>query len=524
MGVSGGTASLFEVLDGKETKDGERSRWIGKDISHAVDEVGFYEKAQAMKDQPGWGVLSYTFESLGVQDLPCTSSDGSEDLGTKKLLILHNLHHRMKKLRMQDVKIGKYTADADWMGKSKTAAFRNNIVDDITNSGKEGYRLEGFDSMPSSLETLDPSLEMGKTSSPEKEKKKIRRLQFQRLSAEKFLNFLLDLADVEERSIEVTLSREEFAEAVLRNILKQMSDLCRYFEQVPVPQKWIGSSVALGFDVFQLPTRDESGLREMIKVIVNIFDWGRSELLQESEFNALSQKDQQDRREFWSHYKAGIYRLYYELARIYQNRYTSTALQHLRIVVSDYDAMSNDDAIGECVISMKETGGMIEVPLVTGKKLLTVKGEQSKISVKIEKRTSPPVAGKGSRFASGWLVTIGGINVIPNEDRMRGMLDSSVNHSDPFLIVEALEQADSSQRVSFRRSRCIMNNDRPTWNEVFEFPEARSDAELNFFRSCGIPKDPSSLSAAEISSFFPLKKEDVAEGFRRFLACADLKY
>ena len=83
-----------------------------------------------------------------------------------------------------------------------------------------------------------------------------------------------------QRSIEVTLSREEFAEAVLRNMLKQMSDLCRYFEQVPVPQKWIGSSVALGFDVFQLPTRDESGLREMIKVIVNIFDWGRSELLQ----------------------------------------------------------------------------------------------------------------------------------------------------------------------------------------------------------------------------------------------------
>ena len=191
--------------------------------------------------------------------------------------------------------------------------------------------------------------------------------------------------------------------------------------------------------------------------------------------------------------------------------------------MSDYDAMSNDDAIGECVISMKETGGMIEVPLVTGKKLLTVKGEQSKISVKIEKRTYPPVAGKGSRFASGWLVTIGGINVIPNEDRVRGMLDSSVNHSDPFLVVEALEQA-GSERVSFRQSPCIMNNDHPTWNEIFEFPEARSDAELNFFTSCGIPKDPSSLSAAEISSFFPLKKENVAEGFRRFLACADLKY
>eukprot|EP00960_Hanusia_phi_P012210 356171-Hanusia_phi.AAC.4 len=104
----------------------------------------------------------------------------------------------MQKLRMQDVKIGRYTADANWMGKSTTAAFRNNIVDDITNSGREGYRLEGFDSMPTSVESFDPSAETGKQGSSAKEKKKIKRLQFQRLSAKKFLSFLLDLADVEE--------------------------------------------------------------------------------------------------------------------------------------------------------------------------------------------------------------------------------------------------------------------------------------------------------------------------------------
>eukprot|EP00960_Hanusia_phi_P012211 356171-Hanusia_phi.AAC.5 len=62
-------------------------------------------------------------------------------------------------------------------------------------------------------------------------------------------------------------------------MLKRMSELCKYFEQVPVPQKWIGSSVALGFDACQLPRRDNSLAKEIDKVIVNIFDWGRSELL-----------------------------------------------------------------------------------------------------------------------------------------------------------------------------------------------------------------------------------------------------
>eukprot|EP00960_Hanusia_phi_P012212 356171-Hanusia_phi.AAC.6 len=249
--------------------------------------------------------------------------------------------------------------------------------------------------------------------------------------------------------------------------------------------------------------------------------------LQESEFKALSSKEQQDRQEFWSHYKAGLYRLYYELARLYYNRYTATSYERLRIRVSDYDAMSNDDEIGECVISMQETNGMIEVPLLTGQKVLTVKGVQSKISVKIERRQYPPIAGKGSRFSSGWLVTVGGINIIPNKDKMRGMLDSSVNHSDPFLLVEALEHGDESGCLSFRRSRCIMNNDQPVWNEVYEFPEARPNAEIDFFRSCKIPKEEAfSLSPAEINSFFPSSNDKalLAEGFQRFLACADLKY
>eukprot|EP00434_Breviolum_minutum_P029748 symbB.v1.2.026299.t1/scaffold2616.1/size74813/3 len=45
----------------------------------------------------------------------------------------------------------------------------------------------------------------------------------------------------------------------------------------PVPQKWIGSSVALGFDIGQMPKRgEEEKFRQ--KIIVSIFDWGRSEL------------------------------------------------------------------------------------------------------------------------------------------------------------------------------------------------------------------------------------------------------
>lgn len=64
--------------------------------------------------------------------------------GEKKteLLVMRNLRCGCAKLRLLDVKIGQKTAQAGWQGKSRAAALRQSVVDGITNSSCEGFRLE----------------------------------------------------------------------------------------------------------------------------------------------------------------------------------------------------------------------------------------------------------------------------------------------------------------------------------------------------------------------------------------------
>jgi len=90
--------------------------------------------------------------------MPVASASGPVP-GEKELLIMQNLFDGNKKLRLLDIKIGQYTADANWRGKSSFAAYRQGILDGKTNSTKEGYRMEGFDGPPPELATFDPSVE-----------------------------------------------------------------------------------------------------------------------------------------------------------------------------------------------------------------------------------------------------------------------------------------------------------------------------------------------------------------------------
>lgn len=138
----------------------------------------------------------------------------------------------------------------------------------------EGYRLEGFDGTPPSLtsrdETLGEELEFV-------ELKKTRRLMYQNMSGFQSLIFMMDLHS--HQNIEGHYSSEEVAELVLNEIVKKLSRLAVACCRVSVPQKWVGSSVALGFDCGYFPKRKDKCLKSSAedlirsKVIVNIFDW-----------------------------------------------------------------------------------------------------------------------------------------------------------------------------------------------------------------------------------------------------------
>jgi len=66
--------------------------------------------------------------------------------------------------------------------------------------------------------------------------------------------------------------------------------------QVPVPQKWLGSSVALLFDAGEAPERGAALEAAASGAGVYIFDWGRSELLSTEGYNKLEDAEKEDRR------------------------------------------------------------------------------------------------------------------------------------------------------------------------------------------------------------------------------------
>jgi len=90
---------------------------------------------------------------------------------------------------------------------------------------------------------------------------------------------------------EEKLSPIEYSECVLYDAVRQVASLCVDAMHVPVPQMWIGSSLAVACEADKVPTRQRAmqllsaspatttaapspcGLAR-----VKIFDWGRSEL------------------------------------------------------------------------------------------------------------------------------------------------------------------------------------------------------------------------------------------------------
>ena len=117
------------------------------------------------------------------------------------------------------------------------------------------------------------------------ELKKSRRLMYQNMSGCQSFVFMMDLRNnnpSNKQQIIDYFTPEEVAELVLHEMVKRLSLLAVTCCKVTIPQKWVGSSVALGFDCGYFPRRDDNdkiksklNAEALIrsKVIVNIFDW-----------------------------------------------------------------------------------------------------------------------------------------------------------------------------------------------------------------------------------------------------------
>jgi len=497
LGVSGGTAPFFKLLLENPARGQRETYYIGKDLSRAQDEIDFYEQVQQIKAS-GEGkaeslLFAFMFQYAGV--FKCLE-DRADDLitagsaktigslsakaSTKRismeidkeleLLVLRNLHDGCSKLRMLDIKIGQKTAQAGWQGKSTIAALRQSVIDGITTSSAQGFRLEGFDGEPSVLTSMDPLLDFGGSGAKSKATKKAKRVMLQRMSASEMMMHLLDLTDLEAQHAESsqgsassgTIHPAEYGEIVLSEMVARLLLLAMACRHCPVPQKWIGSSVALGFDCGELPSRSKKEARIRSEVRVSIFDWGRSELNTLRRHAALSENDRLDRAKFWSYYCGGIDRLAWEATRAYYHKFANAVgWGSVLMRIHDFDSASANDYIGQVYLpSLSETPQTtVQLTRKDNKKQLGA----ATLTYSLEYVSLPAT----SRLAGVWRIHITSAAKIPNKDAL--MLQST---SDPFVEVIAVSK-DKAFKLREQTAVVVSSLD-PVWNATIDLPVARS--------------------------------------------------
>jgi len=404
------------------------------------------------------------FEYAGI--VTCQTKDAKPDEPPKDLLVLRNLFDGAEQLRLLDIKIGQKTSQAGWQGKSRIASLRQNVIDGLTNSSAEGFRLEGFDGRPPSLKSMDPLLDFGMDNNSGKLGKKALRFMFQQMRGAEMFTHMLDVHQEPEdpgtEALKTVLSPIELTEILLHEAVIRLNTLVVACYHCPVPQKWIGSSVAIGFDCGKLPSRStpEAEIRNTLRL--NIFDWGRSELNTLEKHGQLSEKDRQDRAEFWRFYVGGIRRLAWRAATTYHNRFGNDAgWSEVVLKIVDFDSASENDFVGMVNVPLKEetaTGKEVTVPTKGG----------ATLTYSLQWRKLP----EGSRLQGCWRITIIRARQLGRKD-----LNQLRTTSDPLIEVIAISK--NTPLLAFRQYSTVKaRNNEPEWNETFDIPVSAKKGEI----------------------------------------------
>lgn len=496
LGVSGGTAPFFALklteLGMKETNQTSSSYFIGKDLSHAEDEKDFYDEirqiAEYDREQTGVGLLvPFMFDYLGV--LPTKTADTKEEC---RLLVMQNLRNDYKTFRMLDLKMGQRTAQGGWQGKSRFRAAKQGVIDGLTNSKGEGYRLEGFDGNPQRIESMDPLMDVlaGKTGNDidnvdqssrtllwgkqvsEKDIRKAKRMMFQTFTGAEIFRYFLDVHLEPYTNGEAfgSLLPVEAVEIVSHELVSQLVDLAVTCHRLEIPQKWIGSSVALGYDAGLFPPRatsQESEQQIRSKVICNVFDWGRSELLTKQRYQGMTETEQQDRHHFWENYKTGMDVLAFNATRGYFHHFTNTtAWTKVTLQAMDFDSLKWDDYMGKVDIALPEPTDKDAIKALQQGKQYTLQAAngtpQGTIVCSITWLDFPA----NSRLVGVWRVTVERASNLP-------VKDVGTNSSDPYVVVIARDACNHRQ---LQQATCVKaRNLNPIWKETVDLPLVRGD-------------------------------------------------
>lgn len=532
---SGGTAAFFSMVYAGPQSGPDKDRfgrspsyWIGKDLARAKDELKFYEGIQYLDPDSSALLTRWAMPYGGVFEGRCHTDKGSEDLepDRRKLLLLGNLHTDFSKLRMLDIKIGEETAVENWQGKGAAAARRQRVLDSLTNSAKQGFRLEGFDGQPDSLKTQQE----GTSSSCTYWGKKAKRFELQRMTAYEFLHFWIDTTDLQEyestSSVEAVVALQgflfpiEYSECILFDAVRQLATLVVDAQKMPVPQMWIGSSLALCCESGALVKRQwaverlNSPVSAVGAARIHVFDWGRSELNTWETDAALKAEDREMRSDYWDIWLRGVLRILFDCAVLYRRQFTMAMSPDctVDIDVFDYDTLNQPQHMGRASLRLAPTNGFRKLklytlgysdskaPLSTGSIKKTLQGAAT-VEVQVEQLTLPA---RDSRLTQAWRVTIKRCQHLPNMDLF--------SLSDPFVHVTI--KSPDSQTGPRTFTKVVWNNN----NAVFDTPLDVASAKPEI--SASLVAQLSAIFGEPVSLDAFMDSEDTSDGnaaFVRFL-------
>lgn len=447
---------------------------VGKDVGHAKGEVDFYRSLQREIDtDPRWKAFGqFTLECMGVAALPCRKNGALEE---RALLVLENMR-QSEDTRMLDVKIGAETAVAHWKGKSVIGAWKNSWVDGHTNSAREGYRLESIDLPGAALRQRINVVVGGSMDTADKafmSARAMERMFCQRLSGRDIVGAFVDMR-------EVGPGLEYQSRTMLLKSIRALQLLIHSMADIPVPQKWIGSSLSLCTSVEQ--TLEERPVQ------CGVFDWGRSELTSAVEFEQLSGEEKADRLRYWRQYNKALCRFQWEMCRMYAHRCccpTWAALvfelqtEQVKSIfrTAFFGDMRSDIAVSREPLLLKDLQGgtMVSVPLVRdargggiaeacGTLSITVSGEGAErlasgeglITVHVRRAADVPLG----IAHEGLAVTVRVVAFEFEEDALRHVDGFCKGHAESVPQGRAFEQQTNSGTFS---------TEGLSWEDIVEF-------------------------------------------------------
>jgi len=336
--------------------------------------------------------------------------------------------------------------------------------DFFTNSHVEGIRCEGFLSPPPALLSEDPLNDLRDVFLfNERFQERATRLALQRMETWSLLLMFFDFRKAcEDTDIESCLGSAEYTELAELAVVRKAAALLRACDAVPVPQKWVGSSIGVVADAGAAPPRDNPEIWIDEHVSLKLFDWGRSELNTAADHALLTQQEIDDRQCFWKMYQESVGHFLWECSRLYWNNFCHQNWTSVKFNIYDFDSATENDFMGCAVLDLVESEEVVWSTLQifnNGNVVCGEAGYESKVTIGVSYVKTP----KPSRIQGVWRIHVKSAAYLPVLDPL--------GSSDPFVIVSLHRSVNGVIVLSqVSAQTCVIStNLNPEWNEIFEF-------------------------------------------------------